>query len=252
MLEAEFSVGRLSGVKASFNGPALTYVMYADNLLLFSKANSREARVIDKCLDRYCSWSGQKINYNKSGLAFSKATHKRVMRSIKQLLQMKRLQKDTMYHGAPMVLSRSPTKSITQTIPVYTMSYFEIPSTICDNLDATTRRFSWKPKSSNEARGDGGRCGDSRDDSVGCGTSEEGEETNGDISCLSRKRSSGTLNAPWAQKSATSMRRAEMRRDPTMVRKSTKTLETARRPRISLSEKVRLKMTKGWLEWRKR
>lgn len=149
MLEAEFSVGRLSGVKASFNGPALTYVMYADNLVLFSKANSREARVIDKCLDRYCSWSGQKINYNKSGLAFSKATHKPVMRSIKQLLQMKRLQKDTMYHGAPMVLSRSPTKSITQTIPVYTMSYFEIPSTICDNLDATTRRFSWKPKSSN-------------------------------------------------------------------------------------------------------
>ena len=36
--------------------------------------------------------------------------------------------------------------SAAQTIPNYIMSSFKIPSKICDSLDATIRRFWWKPK----------------------------------------------------------------------------------------------------------
>ena len=124
-------------------------------------------------------WSGQLLNRNNSGVTFSKATPKPTIRNIRQLLQMKCLQKDTKYLGASMFLSRSSTKdfkfiqqrvesklkgwrskclswagrctlikSVAQAIPTYTMSTFEVPATICDNIDAITRRFWWNPKKS--------------------------------------------------------------------------------------------------------
>lgn len=65
------------------------------------------------------------------------------------------------------------------------------------------------------------------------------------FSCSSRKRSSGTLKAPWAQTTATPTRRAEISSDPTVVRKTTKMLDTVKIPRVSLSENARPKRTSG-------
>lgn len=45
-------------------------------------------------------------------------------------------------------------------------------------------------------------------------------------SCSSRNKSSGTLKAPWAQTMAIPTMRAEIRTDPTLVRKTTTTLDT--------------------------
>ncbi|KAK9988117.1 hypothetical protein SO802_028356 [Lithocarpus litseifolius] len=56
----------IKGVKASISGPAITHIMYADDIILFSKATRRDAAKINECLDKYCSWSGQKLNRNKS------------------------------------------------------------------------------------------------------------------------------------------------------------------------------------------
>ena len=172
MLDREFLEGRISGVKASPNGPTLTHVMYADDIVLFSKADSREASSLNNCLEKYCTWSGQQINRAKSGLAFSKASSKPAMQGVKQLLQMKSLNRETKYLGAPMFLKKSRTKdfhfleeqleaklkgwrskclswagrctlikSVAQAIPSYTMSTFEVPSKTCNNLDSLIRRF---------------------------------------------------------------------------------------------------------------
>lgn len=92
---------------------------------------------------------------------------------------MKSLKQDEVYLGALLILSRSPLKdfkflqdqlearlmgwrskclswvgrctlinSVAQTLPTYVMSSFNIPSKICDGLDASTRRFWWKPNDS--------------------------------------------------------------------------------------------------------
>ena len=68
LLDREFHLKKISRVKASLNGLAITHVMYADNIVLFSKATRMEAKAINECLDMYCKLSGQYINRSKFGI----------------------------------------------------------------------------------------------------------------------------------------------------------------------------------------
>ena len=110
MIEQEFHHRNINGVKASINGPAITHVMYADDIVLFSKATRRDATAINECIIKYCNWSGQKLNRSKSGFFFSKQTQHQSARAIKQILQMKKLKSNAIYLGAPLFLTRSPRK----------------------------------------------------------------------------------------------------------------------------------------------
>lgn len=74
LLDKELCSGNLSGVKASARGPALTHVMDGDDIVLFSKATRHDAEILARFLDKYCDWSGQSINKNKSSICFSKHT----------------------------------------------------------------------------------------------------------------------------------------------------------------------------------
>ena len=177
MLDKELCFGNISGAKASVRGPVVTHVMYADDIILFSKATRNNAEILTKCLDMYCDWSGQSINRSKSGIFFSKHTCSSSRRAIKHQFQMRNIKKEAIYLRAPLFLSRSPSKdfkflqeklevklsgwrsrclswvstcalinSVAQALPNYTISSFNIPEKICDKLDSLTRRFWWKPK----------------------------------------------------------------------------------------------------------
>ena len=55
MIDKEQMEGRISGVNLKIDEPAFTHVIYADDLMLFSKANRREITALNECLKRYCS-----------------------------------------------------------------------------------------------------------------------------------------------------------------------------------------------------
>ena len=110
LLEKEFRHHNISDVKASVGGPAIMRVMYADDIVLFSKACRKEAATINQCLETYCSWLGQSLNRSKSGVFFSKHCQKQKCKEIKQILQMKGIKKDSIYLGAPLFLSKAPSK----------------------------------------------------------------------------------------------------------------------------------------------
>lgn len=74
MLDHELNLKNVSGIQTSIRGPAITRVMYANDIVLFSKATRRDAATLMKTLDKYCKWSGQAINMGKSGVYFSKHT----------------------------------------------------------------------------------------------------------------------------------------------------------------------------------
>ena len=89
LLEKEFTLKNIDGVKASACAPPITHVMYADDIILFSKATRNNADAIVKCIQKYCEWSGQCLNNSKSRVFFSNHSSHQNSRAIKHILQMK-------------------------------------------------------------------------------------------------------------------------------------------------------------------
>lgn len=172
LLNQELRQKSIRGIKTSKRGPIITHVMYADDIVLFSKATKKDATSISWILEKYCLWSGQLVKRSKSGIFFSKHTQRPIQRVIKSSLQIRSIKKDATCLGAPLLLTRAPSKdsaylqakleaklagwrsqclswagrvtlinSVAQTIPNYTMSTFNIPNKICNYLDSATRRF---------------------------------------------------------------------------------------------------------------
>jgi hypothetical protein len=179
IIDRQFALRKLSGAKMNVAGPPITHVMFADDLMLFTKASRKEATVLNECLDTYCLWSGQQINRDKSGIIFSKMVCNSNRRWIKGELQMKKLPLDAFYLGTPMFSSKCKTKdfkyliertearlqgwrskclswagrrtlinSVALALPMYSFSTTCIPTTVCNKLDSTIRRFWWNPRKS--------------------------------------------------------------------------------------------------------
>ena len=110
LIEHDLRLKNVAGIKTSISGPTISHVMYADDIVLFSKASRKDAESLVKILEKYYRWSGQVINRRKSGVFFSKHTHSHVRRSIKGILLVKNLKKEAVYLGAPMFRSRAPAK----------------------------------------------------------------------------------------------------------------------------------------------
>jgi len=58
-------------VKASQSGPAFSHLFFADDLILFAKANRVNCATIRDALDTFCSISGQMVSEAKSRVYFS-------------------------------------------------------------------------------------------------------------------------------------------------------------------------------------
>ena len=86
LIEHELRLKNVAGIKTSISGPSISHVMYADDIVLFSKASRKDAESLVRTLEKYCSWSGQAINRSKSGVFFSKHTQSHTRRSIKGIL----------------------------------------------------------------------------------------------------------------------------------------------------------------------
>jgi hypothetical protein len=57
VIERQFFLEYISGAKMNVSGPAVTHVMFVDDLMLFTRANRKEVSVLNDCLDTYCLWS---------------------------------------------------------------------------------------------------------------------------------------------------------------------------------------------------
>ncbi len=110
MFERQFALGNLHGVRMNVSGPAISRVMFVDDIMIFTKANRKEVEVVDDFLESYCQWSAQLINKGKFGLFFSKLVHRNCKHWIRAELQMSRLPLDAFYLGSTLFLSKSNTK----------------------------------------------------------------------------------------------------------------------------------------------
>ncbi|XP_019151003.1 PREDICTED: uncharacterized protein LOC109147801 [Ipomoea nil] len=93
---------------AEWQGRApISHLFFADDSLLFFKANIQEASVVKQCLARYEKLSGQLVNYYKSNICFSRNTLENVREEVAWCLGVEQAQNFGKYLGLPSFIRRN-------------------------------------------------------------------------------------------------------------------------------------------------
>ena len=174
LLKKVKSEGWIKGVSICRRAPKVANLMFADDSLLFCQATWAEGETIVEILQIYERASGQSVNLEKSSVYFSSNPSKSQKGQILEVLGMTEVDQFETYLGLPtligrakyhtfsylkdriwkklqgwkgMLLSRASKeiliKVVAQSIPTYTMSVFQIPLKLCDELDALCAKFWW-------------------------------------------------------------------------------------------------------------
>ena len=85
MLKQAENRGSINGVSVCRRAPRISHLLFADDSLVFCKANMTECSNIWKILQDFEMASGQKMNREKTSLFFSKNTPTETQESIKEL-----------------------------------------------------------------------------------------------------------------------------------------------------------------------
>ena len=156
------------------NGCSFAHLLFADKSLLFFKKDNESLLNLQNTLQWYCSLSRQSINLTKSDLFYSPNMPSEEQSTLARLLQVNLVQTPSKYLGLDFKLRGKRVvdfkfledkllsklqgwkarwlsqagwgiliKSVLQSIPMYTFSYFKVPNTTCKNLDTIVRNFWW-------------------------------------------------------------------------------------------------------------
>lgn len=154
--------------------PPISHLMYADDLILFRRANLREARAVKQVLDVYSGWSSQSMNCSKSTTTFSKNTLPEVQKVLCRELGLRPMKHDCRYLGVALFPPKSSMQACSETLekisqrlagwkdrnlsqasrtvllhsvassmPQYQMSTALLPHGWCDRVDRLFKDFWW-------------------------------------------------------------------------------------------------------------
>lgn len=113
LIKEAHAYGLLHGISISRNAPVISHLFFADDSLIFARANVREAEEILNILKRYESFSGQVINFEKSEVSFSRGLNDDHKRRVSRALGFKEVLSHDKYLGLPTLFDRSKKVSFT-------------------------------------------------------------------------------------------------------------------------------------------
>ena len=177
LLRRSEEVGSLRGVKLAPTAPSINHLLFADDCIIFSKASVQDAGAIQTALSLYELSSGQKVNFDKTTISFSRGVPSTRKESISHFLGVKEVDIHDRYLGLPTVVGRSKKvimrgvkeklwkklqgwkgmvlskagrevmiKAVAQSLPTYAMSVFKFPSSFCDEMRSLISQFWWGQK----------------------------------------------------------------------------------------------------------
>ncbi|RLN03687.1 hypothetical protein C2845_PM13G08440 [Panicum miliaceum] len=154
--------------------PGISHLLFADDTLLFFKANTEQAHVVKEILDTYERCTGQLINPAKCSIMFNAKGQLEVQQQVKQILGVELSTFEAKYLGLPAPSGRmkknrfQPLKEklgkrlkdyteknmsagakevlikvVAQALPTYIMSVFKLPLATCDSMTSIIREFWW-------------------------------------------------------------------------------------------------------------
>jgi hypothetical protein len=166
--------GKWKPMRAGRNGPYISHLMFADDLLLFGQADEENMTAVMNVLNKFCTMSGQQVNYDKSSIFFSRNVPTVRRAILTEQSGVKETQQLGKYLGVP-ALGRAPrihdfqylvekikgrlagwkakqlslagritlAKSVIQATPIYPMMSTPIPKSCLNEIEKVQRAFLW-------------------------------------------------------------------------------------------------------------
>lgn len=144
----------------------MTHLLFADDNFVFFQARSEEAEYIKGLLTTYERFSGQSVNFQKSGIFFSSNVRRDKQVELADILGVHNEITASKYLGLPLLVGRSKTRvfgylkeeaskrilrwqarpisqagklvllrTMAQANPSYAMTCFVLPKSLCNNLE---------------------------------------------------------------------------------------------------------------------
>ena len=164
----------IKGVRISPSGPSISHILFADDTLIFLKAEVENCRNLINVINEYCVASGQRVNMTKSSVFFGANVPDALSVQLCDILGMEMTGDPGVYLGVPAIWGRSKKcglayvkgrlmgklngwkksslsqagrevliKAVAQAIPAYPMNLFKFPSSLCKEMDAMVTKFWW-------------------------------------------------------------------------------------------------------------
>ncbi|CAJ2643293.1 unnamed protein product [Trifolium pratense] len=153
----------------------MSHLLFADDVLLFTKAKNSQIRFITDLFERFSNASGLKINLSKSRAFYSTGTPSAKIDKLTSISGIRSTTSLDKYLGFPILKGRAKrsdfhfiinkmqsrlaswknrllnkpgrlalASSVLSSIPTYYMQVSWLPQSICDSIDQTTRNFLWR------------------------------------------------------------------------------------------------------------
>ena len=177
LIEREALCNGIKGFKLARDLTPITHLQFADDLFIFAQANEENLERIKFCLDVFSSWSGQKINFFKSVIIYSRNTPPYLKSRLANFIGINASNKKEKYLGIPIASGRDKKaateeiiekvkqrlqgwkmktlsqagratliSSVASSMPTYQASSLILPNEVCSKLDSLNHRFWWGTK----------------------------------------------------------------------------------------------------------
>lgn len=97
---------KLIGVSPGHSRTTIPFLTFADDTMIFAKASPESFSLIKEILNKYCSMSGQLVNFNKSAFQCTKNVPRILVEQCKSILNMDESTSLGNYLGCPIIVSR--------------------------------------------------------------------------------------------------------------------------------------------------
>ena len=98
-------------VKAPRSGHSFSHLFFADDLVLFAKANAKNCSAIREVLDTFCRCSGQTVSGTKSRVYFSPNINQDEREAFSDILGFHQMESLRKYLGFPISIKETITRT---------------------------------------------------------------------------------------------------------------------------------------------